>query len=421
MTTQAVRTISPFASKGFLTYYLGQSISFLGDGIVPMTFAFAALAVSDSGWGMPIVLLSLWGARMLLIAPGGSVADKYDRVTVMWFSDLVRLAAQVIPIVAFATGTATLWHLGISAALYGVGTAFYVPASIGLLPQLVPQEALQKANSWIDVTLNTGLLAGPALATLLVTIGGIETALLFDSATFVVSLVCLSFLFRLRGRKAPAEFTAEDDEDDDDEIGAGFWNGLRILPRYPAVLALMLLWCPVQLSVAAISVLGPIVARDALGGIGFWAALATALAAGGLIGAFLAGWVKVSRPEFFALWVLMSCQPLQLVLFGLGLNIVALTAAFAVTAVLVAIAGVIFDTYVQTTVPNEALARVGAVEQTLMSVMVPIGLAISLPLAQWLGTSQYLYVLAGTIVLSGLAAGVAMGAHRTRKNVRSAV
>lgn len=419
MPSVARRAKSPFASKKFLTYFIGQSTSFFGDGIVPMTFAFAALAVSDSGWGMPTVLLSLWGARLLFVALGGDIADRYDRARVMWLADVVRLFAQIIPIVAFITDSATLWHLGVSAALYGVGNAFFVPATVGLLPELVPQNTLQKANAWIDVARNTGMLVGPALATLLVTVGGVQTALLFDVVTFIVSLVCLSLVVRLRvpQLKSGGDHIA-DHAEPSEQIETGFWNGVRTLKRYPVLLALILMWCPVQLSVASINVLGPIVARDSLGGIAYWAALATALAAGGLIGAFVAGWLKLRRPELYVLVVLSFCQPVQLVLFGLGVHIVALTVTFGITAVLVAIGGVVYDTYIQTTVPDQALARIGAVEDTLMSVMVPIGLAISVPLAKLLGTSNYLYTLAGLIICSGLVTAITIATHRTQTTVR---
>jgi MFS family permease len=409
---------SPFRSRGFPTYYLGQSISFFGDGIVPLTFAFAALEVSRSGWGMPIILLSLWGARMLFIGPGGSISDRYNRVAVMLIADVVRLIAQVVPIIAFVSGTATLWHLGVSAALYGVATSFYVPASIGLIPQLVPDGALQKANSWIDVTLNTGLLVGPALATLLVTLGGVPLALLVDVATFAVSIVCLTALWRLRGLAAwhqdddSSQASVDDDLSTDEAADGGFWQGIAVLRRHPDILTMILLRCPVQLSIAAISVLGPIVARDSLGGIAFWAALATALATGGLVGSVAAGWVRLSRPKYFVVWTLMVCQPVQLVLFAFGINIVALTIAFAVTAVLISMEGVIFDTYLQKTVPNSALSRIGSVEQTLISVMVPVGLAISLPLAKVLGTQTYLLGLAALIVASAIAASCSMQLRR---------
>lgn len=93
-------------------------------------------------------------------------------------------------------------------------------------------------------------------------------------------------------------------------------------------------------------------------------------------------------------------------------NIIALTGAFALTAAAVAIAEVLFDTYLQRTIPNSALSRVGAVEQTLRSVMVPVGLVISLPLARWLGMTWFLGALAGLILIGGLIAGTFI--HRSR-------
>ncbi|WP_226081717.1 MFS transporter [Mycetocola spongiae] len=404
----------PFRVGAFRTYYLGQAFSYIGDGIIPVTFAFAALAVSDSGWGMPIVLLSLWIARMLCVAAGGTVADRVDRVAVMWVADVVRLLAQLIPILGFITGTATLWHLGISAALYGAGTAFYLPASIGLLPELLPPESLQRANSAIDIAFNTGMLLGPTLATLLTVAGGVETALFFDCATFLVSLLCLAWLYRLRrrGTGTPPSVAEAASGAEETAVDSGFRNGLRLLTRYPALLALILLWCPVQLGAAATSVLGPLMARDIFGNMASWAALTTALAAGGLLGSFLAGWVRVGRPPLYILWILALCPPLQLLCFGLVPNIIALTGAFALTAAAVAIAEVLFDTYLQRTIPNSALSRVGAVEQTLRSVMVPVGLVISLPLARWLGMTWFLGALAGLILIGGLIAGTFI--HRSR-------
>ena len=67
---------SPLSSPLYRVYLAGQAVSQLGDGVVSVTFAFAALAVAPEGRGIPMVLLALWLARFVFIAYGGCLPDR---------------------------------------------------------------------------------------------------------------------------------------------------------------------------------------------------------------------------------------------------------------------------------------------------------------------------------------------------------
>lgn len=396
---------SPWRSPRFRMYYAGQAISFLGDGVVPMTFIFAALAVSQEGWALPATLLALWVSRMTFMSLGGSWADKLQRSRVMLGADVVRIVAQMIPIIAFMTHSAGVWHLILSAAIYGAGTAFYIPASVALLPELVPEQTLPKANSALDVAMNIGLLAGPALASLLVALGGVPLALGVDVATFMVSVLCLARITESAG----PEMQPLGHEEDDEEDPGSFADSLRQMRGYPRIWALILAWCPAQLGVAAISVLGPIIAKDQWGDPAMWATVATALAAGGLLGAFLAGWVDVTWGWLLVLGSLMLCVPLELVVLVEMGSVWVVAVVFGLASLVMGIAGVVFDTLVQRSVPSRMLARVGSVEQTLIGAMVPFGLAITLPISHVVGTDGFLLGIAALTIVIGCIAGALLG------------
>lgn len=393
---------SPLSSPLYRVYLAGQAVSQLGDGVVSVTFAFAALAVAPDGRGIPMVLLALWLARFVFIAYGGSLPDRVGRLPVMFGADAVRLAAQVFPAITFALGNPELWHLVVSAAVYGAATAFFTPGAVGLLPELVRPAQLQKANSWLDVAGDTGRLAGPALASLLVVVGGVPLALFFDAATFVVSLVSLAWLRRLIRARPPERGPAEDDDG-----GAGervrFLDAVRVMPRLPLVLGAILVWVPVQVGLASVSVLGPIIVQDRFGSIEQWGVIVTFLAAGGLLGALVSGHMRVEWRGVLTVALLVVSMPVQLLTLAYGRHLVVVAGALFLAALAAGVAGVVFDTLVQLTVPKPMLSRVGSFETTMTTAMVPLGFVIALPLANLVGRTAYLAGLAAVIVATAAA------------------
>ncbi|WP_327586780.1 MFS transporter [Nonomuraea sp. NBC_00507] len=395
MTDAHAVSASPLSSPLYRVYLAGQAVSRLGDGVVSVTFAFAALAVAPDGRGIPMVLLALWLSRFVFIAHGGSLPDRIGRLPVMFGADVVRLAAQIFPALTFALGHAQLWHLVASAAVYGAATAFFMPGAVGLLPDLVDSTQLQKANSWLDVAGNTGRLAGPALASLLVVVGGVPLALFFDAATFVISLISLAWLWRLSPRrhepKAGAAKGARRER-------VRFLDAVRLMPRLPLILGAILVWVPTQIGLASVSVLGPITVQDRFGSIEQWGVIVTFLAAGGLLGALVSGHVRVEWRGLLIVTLLVVSMPVQLIALAYGQDIMVIAVAMFLTNLASGVAGVVFDTLVQLTVPKSMLSRVGSFETTMTTAMVPLGFAIALPLANLVGRTAYLVGLAGVIV-----------------------
>ena len=72
------------------------------------------------------------------------------------------------------TGTAEVWMLAVLAFVYGTaGGASSCPALIGLIPQTVSPARLQEANALLALTRSIASVAGPALAGVLVVVGGL--------------------------------------------------------------------------------------------------------------------------------------------------------------------------------------------------------------------------------------------------------
>ncbi|MCY0942983.1 MFS transporter [Streptomyces antarcticus] len=404
--------------RRFATFFAGNVVSKIGDAAVPVAFALAAYQVSGSAAGITWVLLSLWGARFFMVATGGRVADRYDRIKVMMGADVLRLVAQGALALLFA-GLLPVqsWHLCLSAAVYGIGTAFYVPAQIGLTPELVPEERLQDANGLLSLVADVAFLLGPVLAGVLMSTVGFTWVLWLDVASFAVNLVLLLRLSRLhtparRARTdAPADADADADADTENE-DTRFRAGLAVMARYPWFGFGMALWFLVSLGIGLTAVAGPVIAVDSLGGAGAWSVLATCLAVGSLLGSLTVISASKQHPWKAAAVVVTLGAVLQFTTLTLRdhLPTAVIAASFVLCALTTAACGIVWDTAYQSEIPERYLSRVGSVDNFVNAVGVPLGMLVG-----GLFTDHYdvvFLVLSLLLVLLGLPAARLAGRRR---------
>lgn len=402
--------------RRFATFFAGNVVSKIGDAAVPVAFALAAYQVSGSAAGITWVLLSLWGARFFMVATGGRVADRYDRIKVMMGADVLRLAAQAALALLFA-GLLPVqsWHLCLSAAVYGIGTAFYVPAQIGLTPELVPEERLQDANGLLSLVADVAFLLGPVLAGVLMSTVGFAWVLWLDVASFAVNLVLLLRLSRLHvpARRARAEAGAGPGSDAGaDAEDTSFRAGLAVMARYPWFGFGMALWFLVSLGIGLTAVAGPVIAVDSLGGAGAWSVLATCLAVGSLLGSLTVISASKQHPWKAAAVVVTLGAVLQFTTLTLRdhLPTAVIAASFVLCALTTAACSIVWDTAYQSEIPERYLSRVGSVDNFVNAVGVPLGMLVG-----GLFTAHYdvvFLVLSLLLVLLGLPAARLAGRGR---------
>ena len=177
----------------FRLLWTGQTTSALGDALIPVALAFAVLGIADAT-GLGLVFAAYMGSRMLFILGGGVWADRLPRRLVMLAADVLRAVVQGALAVALFAGEAELWHFVVGAFLTGIASAFFGPASTGLIPQTVPAELLQQANALMSLSRSSIGILGPATSGFLVASIGPGWVYAVDAATFVASTASLAVL-----------------------------------------------------------------------------------------------------------------------------------------------------------------------------------------------------------------------------------
>ena len=168
-------------------YYAVLAQSALGNGAGYVALLVIAYERFNSAWAIGLVLLADLVPAMLLGPVFGAAADRWSRRRCMVVSDVVRAFAFVG--VALVDSFAATFAL---ALLAGVGTGLFTPAALAAVPSLVRPERLPAATALYGAIMDVGFIAGPAVAALVFLVGGPETILAGNAATFAISAVVLS-------------------------------------------------------------------------------------------------------------------------------------------------------------------------------------------------------------------------------------
>ncbi|MHA6619725.1 MFS transporter [Pseudonocardia sp. DLS-67] len=128
---------------------------------------------------VPLVVFGLWG---------GAIADAMDRRTLLLFSGSGIALSSLALWVTAASGAGGVWLV---LALFAVQTAFLAvnqPARNAVIPRLLPAEQIPAANTLNMTVFQTGAIAGPLLAGVLIPTIGLPTLYLLDAIFLLATL-----------------------------------------------------------------------------------------------------------------------------------------------------------------------------------------------------------------------------------------
>src|SRR5437764_6259500 len=190
--------LSPLRHRDFRVLWAGMAVSLLGDGIFLIAIAWESYTLWNAPAALSIVGIGMAVPTVLFLLAGGIVSDRHDRRLVMMCADGVRALAVAVLAVLVIAGSLRFWELVALVALYGCGTALFIPAFEAVVPDLLPAEDLPAANSLDQFVRPIALrLVGPLLGGWLVAAGA-GLAFTVDAASFGASALAV---LALRPRK----------------------------------------------------------------------------------------------------------------------------------------------------------------------------------------------------------------------------
>ena len=178
-------------TRDFGLLWWGQLTSQIGEGLNKVALLWFVYTLTGSALKMTIVGLIQTIPPLLFGPMIGVYLDRLPKKTVMIWVDLIRTAMTFLIPALYALDLLSLGGLYILIFLTSIVSTIFGPALVSAVPRLVRTTELVTANALIQGTNNIGLLLGPAISGVLIAVMGAENVLYVNSATFLVSALCL--------------------------------------------------------------------------------------------------------------------------------------------------------------------------------------------------------------------------------------
>ncbi len=379
---------------------------FRNEALRRIEFAWAASILGTWAYGIAVVVyaydqggatavglvgLARWLAAAVASPFAALLGDRYDRRWVMVASDLARAGLIAGAALAVFAGAPAIAIYAI-AGLVGVAATAFRPAEAALIPSLArTPEELTAANVAASTIESVGIFGGPAIGGLLLATAGPGVVFLVTAGALLWSAFLIAGVRPLAQAKEEAEREAVSVLD---ELLAGF----RTIARERRLRLLVGLFSAQTFVDGMLNVLIVVIALKLLdtgrAGVGF---LNSAVGIGGLLGAVAAAALVGRRRQAADFGV-------GIFIWGVPIALVAVWPNQAFVLVLLAIVGIgntIVDvsgmTLLQRAAPDDVLARVFGVLESLLLLTVGLGAVVAPLLLNWLGTRGAL-IVAGSLL-----------------------
>ena len=389
------------AIRDFMLLWIGQGTSMLGDQFHSIAGAWLVLKMTGDPLALGMVMALGGILRAIFTVIGGAITDRFSPRKVMLASDVIRLFISGLLALQVFTGTLDVWMIYIYALVSGIFGGLFGPASMSIVPHIVPSENLQAGNSLTQGSASLIGFVGPAVAGGLIAAFvdekvGIGVAIAFDALTFLVSVITL-WLMRTGG-----EIIAAATETGAANVLKSVSEGIGYMLKDPVLRLMFIIIAIANLSFGGPVIVGiPYLADTRFPeGAAAYGIIIAGYAGGNLLGIILSGALPRFSPKN-----LQAFMVIMFTAFGLGLGAIGWISVTWLAALDQFILGtmngylsIMLITGLQRNTPKEMLGRLMSMLLLAGMILMPLSQVIAGAILRW--NVVALFVIAGGMLLA---------------------
>lgn len=179
--------LAALRERGFLLYTVARFASGIGGGVLQAALLWQVYLVSGSALQLGVLGLVRFLPQLVAALYAGAFADTHDRKRIVLVAQCVPALCSLALLLATVSETVSLPLIYGLVALMGLAGSFDGPARQALLPSLVSPANFQNAITVNSTLQSLTQVSGPALAGVLIKLGGVPAAYATTCALIVVS------------------------------------------------------------------------------------------------------------------------------------------------------------------------------------------------------------------------------------------
>ncbi|MFJ4252870.1 MFS transporter [Microbacterium sp. NPDC090003] len=165
--------LSPLkASPAFARMWVGSALAGIGGQLTLVTVMLHVFSLTGSTFAVSMIAVAGLVPMILAGLYGGMLADAFDRRRVALIAATVTFASTALLATLTWTGSETIWWLYALSMLTAAANSVGMATRTAIVPRLIPRDLLAPASALNGISMGLTVMAGPALAGILVALTG---------------------------------------------------------------------------------------------------------------------------------------------------------------------------------------------------------------------------------------------------------
>jgi MFS family permease len=415
----------PLSTRDFRLFWMGQSISLLGDQFYNVALPWLVLLLTGSNLALGTVLLVAGATRAIFQLLGGALSDRLSPRTLMLISNTTGAMVTAITAAIVFFNIARPWQLYILGGAFGIIDAMFYPAYMSATPMLLIKEQLVPGNALLRSTVRLMGIIGPALAGFIVSAfavnqTGYSAAFALDSLTFIFAAFMLSIMRMSKQRDSATDEDQGMALPDSQKKGlmASIAEGARYAWGSRLLKILFLFLAFFEFAVSGSMKVGLLALSNQQYGLergpGMYGYMASSLAAGVLIGMVIAGSFDTTKSGRNLLAGLTAPIGACLIALGLSTHIVIVSGLLLLIGIGGGVLTIILQAWIQMNTEKRMLGRVMSLLMLGVLIMENASYALAGALADLKMLPMVFYVSGAMMLVSGAIAFATRTMHSTK-------
>lgn len=165
--------LSPLsASPAFARMWVGSVLAGIGGQLTIVTVMLHVFALTGSTFAVSMIAVAGLAPMILAGLYGGMLADAFDRRRVALIAATITFASTALLAALTWAGAETIWWLYVLSIVNSAANSVGMATRTAIVPRLIPRDKLAAASALNGVAFGLTVMAGPAVAGLLVALTG---------------------------------------------------------------------------------------------------------------------------------------------------------------------------------------------------------------------------------------------------------
>lgn len=191
--------LRPFrASRAFTGLWIGSTLSGLGGQLTLVTVMLHVFALTGSTFAVSMVAVAGLIPMILAGLYGGMLADAFDRRKVALVAAVITFVSTFLLAALTWAQMETIWWLYALSIVNAAANSVGMATRTAIVPRLIPRDLLAAASALNGITIGVMVMAGPALAGILVATTGYRWTYSIDVVLMLAMFMGLWKLPKLR-------------------------------------------------------------------------------------------------------------------------------------------------------------------------------------------------------------------------------